>query len=284
MRFFYPLCIFILVFSGCSEKAKNNSPLLENLQFGHRGSGANVYNDTFIENTLPSVTYALNHLDGCEVDIQMSLDGTIWLYHDDMLGYFCKNNAELEGCIPQMSDNEIAEIKQCRNNLEDRVYKLSEVFEVLSNSKYKNRYLSLDVKGYYDSLCFPYRNAPDEYFIKMAKNLIAQAKEHDIEDQLIVETGYMNFLDEIKMKNEKIHCHLIGYENFPEVVDQAIKKSYDGVSFSLYDESITVEEVKKAKSKNLEIQVWPIKDTLMLNKAIELKPFAMQLSEIKFSN
>jgi glycerophosphoryl diester phosphodiesterase len=277
----YLIALTLLLISCKSEEKSDQA--FENLYFGHRGSGANVYEEKFIENTLSSVDFAMNYLDGCEVDIQMSKDGTIWLYHDDMLGHFCDTTVGNSLCIPNANDALIEDLQQCRENQKDRIYKLDEVLKLLSEQENKRKFLSLDVKGYFDSLCFPYRNAPDIYFNKMAKELVLMVERYDLADKIIVETDYTIFLDTIKKSNEKIRCHLIGYKNFPDVVSRAIDRNYDGVSFSLFDESITVQEVQKAKEKGLEVQVWPINDTTQLQKAKEMRPFSMQISKLKFS-
>lgn len=281
LKYLYITLLFLLITSCKSDE--ETQPIIENLYFGHRGSGADVYQKKYIENTLPSVEYALNHLDGCEVDIQMSKDGTIWLYHDDLLGHFCDTTKEVSFCIPTSTDAVIQDLQQCRKNLSDRIYKLDEVLNLLSEHKNRNKFLSLDVKGYFDSLCFPYRNAPDMYFKKMAKELVLMVEGYGLTDQIILETGYTNFLDEVKKSNEKIRCHLIGYENFSDVVSRALDKNYEGVSFSLFDESINPQAVQQAKLKGLEVQVWPINDTLLLKKAKALNPFSMQISKLNFS-
>lgn len=281
-KYLYLIALILLV-NSCNSEEKPDVAF-ENLYFGHRGSGANVYEAKYIENTLPSVDFAMNYLDGCEVDIQMSKDGTIWLYHDDMLGHFCDATESNSLCIPNSTDALIEDLQQCRENQRDRIYKLDEVLKLLYEQKNKQKkFLSLDVKGYFDSLCFPYRNAPDTYFNKMAKELVLMVEKYGLADRIIVETDYTIFLDAIKNANERIRCHLIGYSDFPDVVSRAIAQNYDGVSFSLYDESITVQEVQKAKEKGLEVQVWPINDTTQLQKAKEMRPFSMQISKLKFS-
>ena len=46
----------------------------------HRGNG---FNTDFVQNTLPAAEYGLSVLDGIELDIQLSKDGTLWLDHDN---------------------------------------------------------------------------------------------------------------------------------------------------------------------------------------------------------
>lgn len=283
MSKFKYLFLILLLSSAC--KTEDNSPITtENLFFGHRGSGADVYDGKYIENTLTSVVNALDLLDGCEVDIQMSKDGTIWLYHDDNLGHFCDTVQTHAICIPTTNDGTIESIEQCRGDLKDRIYKLEEVLKLLCKPEYKQSFLSLDVKGYFDSLCFPSRNAPETYFTQMGEELVRMVEHYNLENQIIVETAYTTFLNEVKNANSNIRCHLIGYEDFEEVSMRAIEHDYDGVSFSLFDESISKDAVEEVKNKGLEVQVWPINDSILLQKAMDMKPFSMQISKLKFAD
>ena len=60
---------------------------------GHKGGGDNSFGATYIENTILSVKEGLKTLNGVEVDIQMSLDGTIWMFHNgDLAGSGCNTN------------------------------------------------------------------------------------------------------------------------------------------------------------------------------------------------
>lgn len=241
LRFRLLILLFVLV--ACEQKVEQKE-IAVNLQFGHRGSGADVYNGKFIENTLPSVQHALEHLDGCEIDIQTSSSGTIWVYHDDVLGHFCNEYNE-EMCIPMASDEQLSEIKQCRGEIQDRLYKLEEILQLFSLPENREKFISLDVKGYFKKECFEGRNASKDYFEKMSEELCKLIDKYNISDQVIVETGYTTFLDMIRSCNPNVRCHIVGYTNFDERISLAIEKGYQGVSFSLYDELITREDVER---------------------------------------
>lgn len=96
----------LLLSAGC-DKAPN---LYTDVIFlGHKGSGSNNYNDAYVENTLPSVQNVAKKLDGTELDIQMSLDDTPWVWHNTSLsGYVCGSNAQ--DTIPKIRDAEIEKI------------------------------------------------------------------------------------------------------------------------------------------------------------------------------
>lgn len=275
------LGLVFLMSLGCTSSNKKLNH--ENLLFGHRGSGANVYDHRLIENTLPSIEFGLEHLDGCEVDIQLSKDGTIWIYHDDLLGHFCDSSEIPASCIPLSSDDFLKTIKQCRDGLEDRLYTLDEVLAVLSRPQFQNKFLSLDAKGYFDSICFPHRNASLEYQVTLATELVNLVNKYSVHDRIIVETNYLDLLKAVKSQNPAIRCHLLGYSDFNKCVEKALDNELDGVSFSLFDDSMTPETVQEAKLKGLEVQVWPINDSLMLDKALNMRPFALQISKITFA-
>src|SRR5690554_4907493 len=84
---------FITVLIFYSACQKEPSPYLtvsipqETLFIGHKGSGnINEYgNLEFVENTWEAIANAMNSIDGSEIDIQISLDSTLWIFHSSTL-------------------------------------------------------------------------------------------------------------------------------------------------------------------------------------------------------
>ncbi len=269
------ICISVLM--GCTPKKE----IQANLKFGHRGSGAGVYEQKLIENTVPSVLYALTRLDGCEIDIQMSQDGTIWVYHDDNLNHFC-DTTKTPVCIPKSSDLFIESTMQCREGVRDRIYRLEEILKLFNENDFATKFLSLDVKGYFQTTCFEARNAPEQYFEEMAANFCSIVTKYKLSNQLIIETNYTNFMDFVKEQIPNISCHLIGYEDFDDKVEKALAKNYEGISFSMFSDDLNAAAISKARNLGLEVQIWPINNQEMLQRAKKLNPFAMQLSKVSF--
>lgn len=276
------LIITVSLALSCDQTKQRKSAEQKNLHFGHRGSGAHIYDGKMIENTKSSVEFALTHLDGCEIDIQMSKEGTIWIYHDDMLGHFC-DSSQLDNvsCIPQMSDAAINKLKQCREGVEDRIYQLSDVFDLFVENNFHDKFLSLDVKGYFSEECFPSKNAPKVYFEQFADALTALIERYSITDQVIVESNYDEFMDRIKSISSDLTCHYIGYNNFDEKIERVIAKNYDGISFSLFDSELTKNHIDSARKLGLDVQLWPVTDSSLLEKAKKLEPFSFQVSKMK---
>lgn len=88
----------ILIFSACKKKsAYSNIEIL-----GHGGNGLEIVNAFYHDNSLESIELALltDGCDGVEVDVRLSADGTLWLYHDNEL----ESSTNGEGCIETSSD------------------------------------------------------------------------------------------------------------------------------------------------------------------------------------
>lgn len=106
----------------------------------HRGCGDNT---DFVENTISAAEYGLTKMDGIELDIQMSKDGTLWLDHDNEV-HDCDGN--VVGCFQELTDQQIKGAAECDGVV--RYHTLESVFELMS-AKYPDSYISLDIKGQY---------------------------------------------------------------------------------------------------------------------------------------
>ena len=76
---------FILIFitQGCEKiiyQVDNPIAGIPTRVLMARGKGNNT---DLVENTFEAAQYGLSKLDGIELDIQMSKDGTLWLDHDN---------------------------------------------------------------------------------------------------------------------------------------------------------------------------------------------------------
>ena len=134
----------LLFVSHCKNDSGSDpvtEPELEVKILGHKGGGTSSFNSLHIENTLPSVEDGLKVLDGIELDVQMSLDGTLWLYHDPDVSYTSCGSA-WSGTIPLLTDNEIQNVLICDGSKQSRIYKLEEIVN----------YWNADAVGFFMSL------------------------------------------------------------------------------------------------------------------------------------
>ena len=130
---------------GCSSESEvtsyefNFPPHL--ITLGHKGSGTfQVYGNTFRDNSVSGILYALEELDGAEFDIQLSLDSTLWLFHDHVM-LDCQG--ELVN-IASMTDSSIEVNSACNYSAE--VARFKDLVKALENVKHQSKTLSLDLK------------------------------------------------------------------------------------------------------------------------------------------
>lgn len=88
----------LLLFSSCRKKESFDQ--IEIL--GHGGNGLEIVNALYHDNSFESIELALltDGCDGVELDVRLSADGTLWLYHDNEL----ESTTNGEGCVETSSD------------------------------------------------------------------------------------------------------------------------------------------------------------------------------------
>jgi len=263
------LLFAILIHAGCGTvEEKTNHP--ETLIIGHRGSG--ITSAEFQENTLASVVNAFQSLDGAEVDIQCSLDGTIWLFHDAGL----PGNDML--CLPQASDQEL---EKMANEIPGyTLTRLEEIMQYMIQME-ETPVLSLDVKGYFPNGCFKDNNAPHFYFDMMAESFFQLLELYPLQSHIIIETDYDYFLDLVKKNEPLIELYLLGYHDFRERLEKALERSYHGISHSFRDEYLTHEEIELARQNGLKVQLWTINTAEEMELALSWNPAFIQTGNLQ---
>jgi glycerophosphoryl diester phosphodiesterase len=96
--------IFILALLSCSKKTEHaNVEVL-----GHAGMGLRIENSIYHNNSSESIELALS-ISGCtgvEVDVQLSKDGELWLYHDKELS----SESNGSGCVNDFTSTELEQL------------------------------------------------------------------------------------------------------------------------------------------------------------------------------
>ena len=89
----------LMLFSACKKKDTfGNIEIL-----GHGGNGLEIVNSLYHDNSLESIELALltDGCDGVELDVRLSADGTLWLYHDNELD----DGTDGTGCVATSTDD-----------------------------------------------------------------------------------------------------------------------------------------------------------------------------------
>lgn len=98
MRFSPCIPLLLLALVSCRKKDYDDVKII-----GHAGSGLAVTNTPYHDNSLESIEYALEMegIDGVEVDVQCSANGSAWMFHD----LFIDGATNGSGCVPSRTDD-----------------------------------------------------------------------------------------------------------------------------------------------------------------------------------
>lgn len=292
----------IIIFSSCKkqdvtpiEATIENAPMasiegpltatsVHTYILGHKGAGSNNYNPVNMEHSIASFKQALLYLDGAEIDLEMSLDGTLWMQHATNISTsLCSPVSTMQSVIT-MHDADIAKLQLCSRTKKDRLYKFSELM-TLWNSTAKGFYISIEIKGDFEKVFYDKVGGVNKYLTAIADKLgasLSSGLKHPA-GLLITEVNSPVFLNEFrkfKVANEMKNL-LFEYKSFDLTVADAIKYKFDGVSNSFTDTTMTAAKVKSVQDKKLFVQVWTPYTSAELSNTYSLHPNFIQTDNIK---
>lgn len=249
---------------------------------GHKGAGSNTVNTTTPENTLAAVTSGAKMLDGVEVDIQLSKDGTIWLQHNFNVNDFNKIQNLPPAFIPLMSDADISKIEIVRGGLTSKLTKLSEIVDYW-NANGRNFYISLDIKNFAheeladgSSVYSHYPGGQSAYFTNTAVALNNTFKQGPFQ-KLMLEFNSSELMSALNQQPvAKDIPTFLTYESLElsESVQKAVSTGYDGISWNY--KLITPAMIADAKSKGLLVNLYTGTYLSELRAMLDLNPHFVQ--------
>lgn len=112
---------------------------LDTKVFGHAGISLEKRKSEFYPNYIGDIQFALQQtdLDGTEIDVQMTADGELVLFHDQELD----ENSNLSGCIPELTWQELQ-----FGSFYNTVFPISKLSDALILLQIVDKSLILDVK------------------------------------------------------------------------------------------------------------------------------------------
>ncbi|KPM46971.1 glycerophosphodiester phosphodiesterase [Jiulongibacter sediminis] len=264
--------ILLLIFNFSCQKFENFPEVFTDegrtLLLAHRGGGDGLHP----ENSFAAARKGLKVLDGIELDIQVSADGTLWMAHDaDLpdceLGKF--------NCFSQHTDQEITDLSKCHGK-DYAPGQLEDVLEIATRN-YPDAVISLDVKPWFPcSLGDVFIHAKMK---ELADELALLASRHQLGSQIFVESESVTFLKYIKEVSSQIECHILAFSDLEKAGLEALRNGLDGVSYKFDpDEEIDLEPLK---AKGLTIQLWTVNTPESLQKALALEPRTIQTDNLQ---
>ncbi|BDG05608.1 glycerophosphodiester phosphodiesterase [Anaeromyxobacter oryzae] len=241
----------------------------------HRGGGSD---GPYLPNTLPAVEWGASILDGVEIDIQLSADGTLWLGHDnEVLG--CDGQGV--GCFQDLHDGEIEAVAYCDDPSSgapvQHYVRLAEVFAAIS-VEFPDSLFSLDIKGQY---C---RSVGRDEAEAMADELDRLVLANGMGGRVAVESEQRAFLERVVEKSTPVFTFVNALGDIDGPLTAASNLGATGISFK-YDpssEPLDASVVEGLHRVGYRIIVWTINTPEDIAKVWPMQPDVIETDSADF--
>lgn len=261
------ISIILVSFTSCKKEVT-----LSNLNgnsigcFGHAGMGSKSF---YPANTLQSFESCLSRgADGTEMDIQVTKDGVLVIYHNNDL-------SSATQCGGVIRDLNWEEINTCMfnssisNNFD--VISFDEFFQTLSNPyKYTFTFDCKLTEGSGDN---------NEYYKKFTSAIVSTAEKYGIENNLFIENSDAGFLSLIKQQNNQLKLFLLGDE-FEKNLATVIQNGFYGISCD--NNSISYDQIKEAHDNDVRITIYGVETNKENYDAINKQPDFIQTDDLDY--
>lgn len=253
------LLIFILLISffSCKEEIFDIVNLNNNKVsvVGHGGVGFVSLTNNISENSMKSLELAIEgyNADGIEMDIQLTKDSQLVMYHDDFL-------RTKTSCYGRINDRLWEEIKDC--SYKKKYFGSTYVDESLSLlerpfAKFSQRRIipqfHLDLR--YDNFD---TNAitREKYYGIFSRQLVKLIDKYQLEDAIYCGTGDFELLKKIHALNPRIKLLYEG-PSMQDILEKQLELEYYGIIVS--NENISAEEVDIYHANNLRVAIFSLR-------------------------
>lgn len=258
MKFFFQYLFWftIILFVFSCGKVKTDS--LTNLNnnkisvLGHRGSGMSGIENTYPDNTLESMEVGVDELgsDGIEMDIQLSKDNQLMLYHNNEL----MSTTSCSGTINSYTKDELSHclIDASFYNAPMKEYHLASLEEVFE--RFKNYspppICFLDTKHYYEA-----DNYPDitDFNLDFAQAIYTLIAKYSGQENTLVSSSNKEMLQILKLNYPSLKL-VLHSDNFETALSDASALGLFGIT--IHYKYITRQQIETAHSTNLRVTLW----------------------------
>lgn len=243
---YFRFLLLFLLLSACSKKESFDQVQI----FGHAGNGIENMNSIYHDNSQESIDLALsmNGCDGVEIDLQLSKDGELYLFHDD----FMKKETNEEGCVSSKTNNELSKITYTTIH-QEHIVKLTDL-------KVYGKTVFFDLKKH--DFC-----ANKEMDLaKIIEGIdIYQTAHQDI--QIYVITNHLVWVQLLKQKKYDV---FFAAENVSEVEKLSQNSFPEGLMFK--NDSISKDQIKQYQNAGFKVAVFEVRSPKGSRKALNKLP------------
>ncbi|WP_299819887.1 glycerophosphodiester phosphodiesterase family protein [uncultured Pontibacter sp.] len=244
------------------------------LVLGHAGSGfmspLNPFNP-LPSNSMASIVKAMEEhgADGVEVDVQLSQDGVLILYHDVDLSSMTAQN----GFIENHKAADVIGLKY-KGGL---FYDLFHDEEIITMEAMLQRFATYPEPPV---LQIDLRNHNPERHLYYAQTLLAMLQKYDYPfAKLMFISPDPDFLEAFRQVNPQAPLMLDTGGNFDAALKTVVERKFQGICAE--GKSASFEQIKQAKEQGVFVSLFGGKSRSRITKMIKLEPDAIQVNNVE---
>jgi glycerophosphoryl diester phosphodiesterase len=245
-----------MLLAGCFKKQDIHAVLL----ISHAGMGLNIPNSIYHDNSREAVELACSMMgcDGVEIDVQLSKDEELWLYHDATLD----TETNGVGCIADMINNQLSQLTYSSFHKES-LCRLADI--PIESFQGKNIFFDLR-----------HLNSCTSKFVSV-DTMVARLTTLQLNpDRIFVITNYEQWIDPLKQAGFSVLFQLEMADGISQTADAA-----DG--FMIRNSLITKEQVKKIKDAGKKLFIFDIRSPKGIRSAFGKHPDGVLSDDIRAS-
>jgi len=259
--YFKVVSIFILgIVISCSKSSQDFADVGV---LGHAATGLFNPNQLFTQNSAEGIEYVLSfeEASGIEVDIQLSKDGGIWLFHDELLD----DRTNATGQICEKSNTELQAINYTTLNKE-KLALLSAVDFSKANGAKK---VFLDIKVGACDFDF-------DVFERIKTSFLALEEQYNGVIEFIFIVNNDELIAPFLAEGFTIFTDVASYQDALTILD-----SYNLAGFFIRHYQLSVSEIEQLKLLNKEVILFEIRSSLTVRKTLKMKPDYILVEDVK---
>lgn len=254
----YSYFLLVLIFLSCSKKDFSIVEIV-----GHAGNGLTIKSSIYHDNSEEAIDLALGQagVSGVEIDLQLSADNDLWLFHDAEL----KTETGSSGCVHELSNEQLKAIRYKTVNKE-KLVRLKD----LNFNNYSGKIFYLDIRHY--SGC-----TQEIISQTTVLNALNDALSEVVGVQFIVFTSNISWVDDYKQAGWTTVLNVYDRTELNESFQSNI--DFDGII--IRNSKASKEDVDFIKSKNKKVILFDIRAPKSIRQALKKQADIIIVDDLK---
>ena len=250
--------IVLLCLVSCKKKHFDQVKLI-----GHAGSGLSISTAIYADNSSESVNYALEMkgIDGVEIDIQCSADGTAWLFHDPELDETTNGS----GCVPSSTDDYLQSLHYATLKKEPLV-KLADL-----NAPFNDRIIFLDIRTF--NQCT--QTEIDQQDMIAA---IQQALPDVPDERIFVITNRPGWVNDFYLEGWNVYLEMVTADEYLGVAAATLDQT---IGTCLRNSNTTKNDIENLHEHSKEVIIFDVRSPKNMRKALKKFPDYILADDLK---